>query len=95
MFLKSANDGCSLGQGNLGYCYLYGEGIGKNEKKAFELLLKSANDGRSFSQYYLGYCYEKGIETNKNIKNAIRWYEIASGNGEKNARKRLIKLKRK
>ena len=72
-----------------------GKGINKHEQKAFEWFLESANQGNSQGQYNLGCCYENGLGTERDIKNAIRWYEIALGNGYEGARSRLIRLRQR
>ena len=76
---KSAIADNAEAQNKLGYCYLKGKGVVKDEKKAFEWFLKSANNGFTSGQYSLGYCYENGIGTKKNIEVAIKWYEIGLG----------------
>ena len=40
--------------------YLDGDGVDKDEKKAFENFMKSASSGDSHAQFKLGQCYEYG-----------------------------------
>src|SRR5256885_725545 len=63
-YKKSAEQGFSNAQCNLGVCYANGIGVKKDEVKAFEWYKKSAEQGFSNAQYNLGYCYQngKGVE---------------------------------
>src|SRR5437868_6109044 len=74
LYLKSAEDGDSNGQNNLGFCYLNGIGTARDENKAFEWYLKLAEGGNSNEQDNLGFCYKNGIGTDKDKKKAFKWY---------------------
>jgi TPR repeat protein len=74
------NDG--IAQNYLGYCYMNGKGINKNETKAFDWYLKSAtvgciygqSSGNAVAQNNLGDCYQFGVGTDKNEIKAFEWY---------------------
>ncbi|GBB92337.1 hypothetical protein RclHR1_00020040 [Rhizophagus clarus] len=72
-------------QYNLGLRYKDGNGVNKDEVKAFEWLKKSAEQDYKHAQCKLGSFYEKGIGTEKNIEKAIYWYRKAAENGSKHA----------
>ncbi|PKY28235.1 HCP-like protein [Rhizophagus irregularis] len=59
---------------NLGFCYQYGMGIIKDEKKAIEWYLKAANGGNLEAQFNLGICYQYGIGVDEDSKKAFIWY---------------------
>ncbi|RHZ78315.1 hypothetical protein Glove_166g17 [Diversispora epigaea] len=61
-------------QFKIGYCFQYGIGTAKNEKRAFRWYLKSAEGGNSYGQMLLGNCYQYGIGTVKDEEKAFRWY---------------------
>ena len=52
--LKAAKGGDAAAQGYIGYCYLNGNGVSKDEKLAFEWFSKSATQGNPEAQYFLG-----------------------------------------
>ncbi|GBC01725.1 hypothetical protein RclHR1_04300007 [Rhizophagus clarus] len=68
---------------NLGRSYQYGNGVKKDEGKAFELYKELAEQGYSNAQNKLGYCYEGGIGTKKDLEKAIYWYQRAAKNQNK------------
>jgi TPR repeat protein len=59
---------------NVGFNYLCGEGVNKDETKAIKWFLNSAILGCSDGQFYLGCCYYKGIGTDKNEIKALEWW---------------------
>ncbi|GES92221.1 Sel1-like repeat protein [Rhizophagus clarus] len=71
----------SLNDDEIGYCYQYGIGIEKDEKKAFECYLKAANEGNIHAQYNLGICHQNGIGVSKDDEKAFEWY-FKSAEGE-------------
>ena len=66
---------------NLGLCYKLGDGVEKDNKKAFKYFLKGALLGCSASQVEVGSCYfyGNGIDTDK--VEAISWYKKAALQG--------------
>jgi len=49
----AADQGHAWGQNNLGNCYYYGNGVGKNEKEAARLLRLSAAQGNASAKALL------------------------------------------
>ncbi len=63
---------------NLGWCYEFGHGVEKNEKKTFELYWLCADKTDSaFARYKLGNFYFKGIGVEKNVAEAQTYFEEA------------------
>ena len=71
-----------------------GEGVEKDEIKAFEYYKKSAENEYVDAQVYLGYCYDKGIGTEINKEKVFELYKIAAKKGHRVAKKRLLKWKK-
>jgi len=96
MFFKSAEHGNAEAQCSVAICYSKGEGVKKNEKKAFIWFSKSAEQGNAEAQYNLGCCYEYGLGIEINKKNAYTWYLQSATQGHVEAKKRfdylLIKM---
>ena len=65
-------------QNSLGVFYVNGEGVRKDEKRAFALFQKSAGQGYGLAMYALGRCYQFGTGCKGNMKKALEWYEKAS-----------------
>ncbi len=64
---------------DLGYCYLEGQGVEKNNRLSFKYWLKSAKLGYAHSCRDVGQNYLKGIGVKKNYKKAVSWFKIAYG----------------
>lgn len=62
----------------LGICYLKGNGINMNRKKAFECFNESAKMHLVEAYFALGECYTFGIGTDINYENAFECYTKAS-----------------
>ncbi|RIB00988.1 kinase-like domain-containing protein [Gigaspora rosea] len=58
----------------LGYCYEYGIGIEKDEKKAFTWYQKSADMNDYNGMYQVGYCYYLGIGVEIDKNKAFTYY---------------------
>ncbi|GES99188.1 tetratricopeptide repeat protein [Rhizophagus clarus] len=71
--LKYAILNNSIAQNNLGHFYQHGEGVCKNEMKAFKWYLKSAENGQPLGQNNLGDCYKYGNGTIKDETKAFEW----------------------
>ena len=67
----------------LGILYLYGNGVKKNYKKAYELFYEAAQQNSDFAQWLIGTMYEEGVS--QDYKLAKEWYEKASSNGSSSA----------
>ncbi|GBB88066.1 hypothetical protein RclHR1_01460016 [Rhizophagus clarus] len=73
----------------IGHCYMFGYGVSKDERLAFEYYKTVANKGCVGGQNNVGYCYSHGKGTEKDLKMAIHWYEKAANNGNANAKRNL------
>mmetsp|Transcript_18244 Transcript_18244/g.27359 ORF Transcript_18244/g.27359 Transcript_18244/m.27359 type:complete len:207 (+) Transcript_18244:103-723(+) len=81
-FLKKAEDGDALHQYRVGKCYLYGDGVMRDEYSAVKFLKKSANQGLKEGQYLLGVCcYESKVEGIRDYKNAVTLFRKATKQG--------------
>ena len=63
---------------DLGLCYHEGNGVEKNEKKAFDLYWLCADKTDSaHARRQLGVCYSEGFGVEKDLQKAQEWYERA------------------
>jgi TPR repeat protein len=86
--LKKAESSDSTAQRNLGSCYYYGLGVGKDLTKAIELWGKAASQGDIKAQTNLGSLYLKEQKYNK----AYVWFKKASDSGDVHAMNNLGSL---
>ena len=70
---QDALKGDSNAQYELGYSYLFGEGLEKDEQTGFKWLLESAKQGISDAQYYVGWCYFNGVGVSKDAQLGFLW----------------------
>ncbi|CAI2187363.1 7157_t:CDS:2 [Funneliformis geosporum] len=89
LLLDASNQDHILAQYYVGACYLYGRGITKNEKLAFEYFKIVAEKDFAAGQLHLGYFYEYGICIEKDLKKVIYWQEKAANYGNLIAIKNL------
>ena len=66
-----------------------GEGVERDEEKAFLWWMKSAQHGFVLAQSRLGYSYAKGLGVQKNLNKAFKWWTIAAGGGNGVAKRNL------
>ena len=85
----AAEQGDANAQNELGLCYEYGRGIGKNSYKAAEWYRKSAEQGFACAQCNLGLCYEFARGVEKNNAKAVEWYRKSADGGFVRAYHRL------
>ncbi|CAB4380940.1 unnamed protein product [Rhizophagus irregularis] len=78
LHLKSAEEGDSNAQIELGKCYFFGKGVDKNHNKAFEWYLKSANKGNHIAENELGKLY---YFIDKNFDKTFEWYMKSAEGG--------------
>ncbi|CAI2173636.1 5372_t:CDS:1 [Funneliformis geosporum] len=79
---KAADNGDDFGLYNLGEHYELGNGVNKDEIKAFVYYKKSAENGLVDANFYLGYCYLNGIGTEINKEIGYKLYNEATGKGD-------------
>lgn len=94
-YKKSAKQGNSDAQFNLGYAYNYGKGVSENYSLAHEWFKKSAEQGDSDSQYYLCAMYlSNRIKDETSSTKAFYWAEKSAEQGNKKAQSILGSLYR-
>ncbi|CAI2186384.1 17301_t:CDS:2, partial [Funneliformis geosporum] len=80
---RTDENGHGIGQYKLGECYDLGNGVEKNEIKAFENYQKSANQGYLNAKFQLGYCFINGIGIDTSREKGIKLYnETAKRNDD-------------
>ena len=82
-----ANQGDKEAQYNLGYCYEYGEGVGKDLREAVSWYTRAAYQGDKNAQYNLGKCYYYGRGVVVDMREAVNWYTKAANQGHEYAKK--------
>ena len=76
---QKANSGDAVAMRKLGYEYLIGKNIQKDEKKAFQLFRAAVWEGDLNATIYCGYCCKTGAGLEKpNIVAAARYYEYGA-----------------
>ena len=70
---SKAEQGDTTAQSSLGECYMNGDGVAQDFKKAFFWFEKAAIGGDANAQSELGNCYGKGFGVEKNEKLAASW----------------------
>ena len=73
-YLKKAHAGDARAQCQVGWCYITGQGVQKNDKKGVEYYRKSAKQNRPHALNNLAYCYEIGRVVKKDLKTAFSYY---------------------
>ncbi|CAI2175459.1 6465_t:CDS:2 [Funneliformis geosporum] len=82
LYNQAADNGDDFGLYNLGEHYELGNGVNKDEIKAFVYYKKSAENGLVDANFYLGYCYLNGIGTEINKEIGYKLYNEATGKGD-------------
>ena len=84
-FLPEADKGDFRSQYYVGYMYLYGLGVTKNEEKALQYIQSSANQDYDTAQALLGFLYDEGRLVPLDKKKAISYYKKAADRGNTSA----------
>jgi hypothetical protein len=92
-YRKAAKQGDARAKNNLGFCYVKGYGVQKNQLEATKWFLKAAEQGCDVAQYNLGMSYYKGDGVEKNAVEAYAYFKLA-GITYKKAQKRGDLLKK-
>jgi len=82
---KLAESGDINAQIDLGVCYVKGDGVPLDAKKAAYWWQKAADGGNDVAQYYLGLLYLDGVGVEKNLETTKRLWQQAIEGGNKNA----------
>lgn len=89
-FKKSADNGLPAGMRALGYCYIFGEGVLKNNDYGLKLLLKAANHNDPEALAFLGDCYYYGnYGVERSYEKAFEYFQRASELGDIQATAKL------
>ena len=90
---KSAEQGFPLGQWNLAFMYLRGEGgVKEDPAKARELFQQAADKGFAPAQYDLAMMYIFGIAGEPDREQAEKWLRRSAGQKYRAAEKKLAEL---
>ncbi|PNV83689.1 MAG: hypothetical protein C0627_03900 [Sulfurimonas sp.] len=90
IFKKYPNDGEALYY--LGKAYLYGMGVEKDTKKAFEYAKKSSEKNDSFGLNLLGLIYGNGEGVDKDELQALMYYKRAANLGNAKAMRNIAQM---
>jgi len=82
---KSAEQGNSLAQNNLGVMYAEGHGVGRNEAEAVKWFRKSAEQGNPEGEANLGNMYSWGRGVRRDFGEAMKWYRKSAEQGNADA----------
>ncbi len=77
-FMTLVGKSNGIGEYYIGECYVRGNGVQKDFRKAIEWLRKAASQGHSRAFYLLGYSYEFGYGVSKDLPRAIEYYHKAA-----------------
>lgn len=72
-------------QTRLGYMYMYGYGVKKDEREAIRLYHLAAEKKNKNAEYYLGQAFLYGKGVVKDTTNAEKWFKLAAENGHEDA----------
>jgi hypothetical protein len=84
-YRKAAEQGDSLAQNNLGFCYHLGNGVEKDDAEAVKWFRKAAEQGYAGGQKNLGASYHDGNGVEKDYAEAYAWFNLASKTDRKAA----------
>lgn len=90
LWRRAAEQGMKEARYNLAVMYDEGRGVPQDRGKALALFLQAGQEGHPLAQVALGWIYETGRSgVPVDILEAIRWYEMAAGQGMTEAKDRL------
>ena len=87
-----AEQGDIEAQYNLGWAYVNGEGVLKDDKEAVKWYRKAAEQGYAKAQSNLGWAYENGRGVLKSYRKAYRWYAKAADQDLPEAQLDIVRL---
>jgi len=73
-----AEKGDAESQFTVGYFYIVGQGVGKNEAEGVKWYRKAAEQNLATAQFNLATCYETGQGVTTDLAEAARWYRKAA-----------------
>src|SRR6266700_1436795 len=80
-----ADDGDAVAQEILGFMYLHGEGVPRDDATAFRWFTLAAESGRTEAQFELGQMYRDGLGVTANGEAALLWLRRAAEQGRTDA----------
>ncbi len=86
-FKNLADQGDADAQTYMGWMYLEGRGVPKDNLQAVAWYRKAAEQGSADAQYNLGLMYDKGEGVPKDKQSAYFWWLVASAQGDQDAAK--------
>ena len=81
MYRKAAEQGGSVAQFMLGFCYRMGIGVEVDAAEAVQWYRKAAEQGESVAQFKLGDHYRIGNGVEVDAAEAVEWYRKAAAQG--------------
>ena len=84
-----ATQGDAWAQTSLGFMYLNGQGVPRDDKEAIRWYRLAAAQGYALAQYNLGVMYNNGQGVPQDDKEAVRWYRLAAAQGNAEAQYNL------
>lgn len=92
-YRKVDEKGNTLAACQIGFMYLCGKGVDKDEKEGIKRIKKEARDGVGAAQEFLGDVYWKGLYgVEKDMEEALKCYREAAENGRQSAEDKLKEL---
>jgi len=82
---QAAQQGNARAQFDLGLMYAKGEGVRKDEKKAFSWFHKAARNNHVEAKFYMGLSFAQGRGVRKQAQLARYWFKLAVKAGHKQA----------
>ncbi len=84
-FLRAAELGEAEAQCYLGFCFMYGQGVDKDETRSVEWFSQAAAQGNVSAEYCLGAAYYLGRGVAKDFSTAVKWWRKAGEHGSAEA----------
>ena len=86
---EAAAQGHVEAQAHLGSMYCFGEGVARDDARAFELYRQPVLQGDAVSQCNLGAMYQQGIGCEQSHERAVEWWAKAAEQGQVSAQYNL------
>lgn len=90
---RAAAQGDLEAQFNLATAFLKGQGVARDDARAWELLLSAAQAGLAAAQARLGLAYATGEGMVQDLIESAKWLMLAAGQGDKAARQNQARAK--
>jgi TPR repeat protein len=80
-YTKSAKQGNTEAQSNLGFMYITGRGVPQDDQKAGQWYTKAAEQGDALAQLNLGTLYQNGRGVPQDYVKAHMWFNLSAAIG--------------